>query len=629
MKNDIDIKKPSGVVADEATFDPHGGVDFGGSPQRAGLQEPDKLEITAALTSYMNEAKGAREGGMNPRDQKWKENLDLYWGREDFSRKAAWQSKVNMPEVASYVDRFAASMKEALMAVPEGFYTVVDPADEENDLAASIKRATDVWLTTVGRNQLGQLVNFGSVFEEQVKLGAIMASASVTTWKNDVANGRVAIESVDPQLVWLDHTYRNLYRIRRVELDAYELKGMKGLLDKNGQPIYNNYEMERLEMSMFQKQVADADRTGVGQQVISGRRPVILDEYIATVIGSDGRVLADRSYMVVANESFLIRGPEKNPFWHGKDWLTYTPFVTAPLSPYGRSYMEDFGAIAKTFTTLTNMLIDAVQTHSMNAFALVPSMLLNPNQALEGLSPNKTFLLDDGYKAEDFAKSLELGTLSADAVKMWTALKAELSEAADMNEIGLGQFAPKGRTSATEITTTQQSSSALIRSVAQTVETRWLDPTLDLVWKTGVQHASANDTVLQAAVGQEMWGALMSNRKALVKRPVTFQARGISTIIARQQLLKSLLSILQIVSANQSLMQVFQQKVDPEKLFNLIFLLSNIDISKLAMSQRQGMIQQLAQPMQQAGEAAQGAPAAQPQAANDITSAVSQLGIGR
>jgi hypothetical protein len=629
MANFDGVENPSGVVSGDKTLDTHGGTNFLGTPQVPGLQDADKLEIVASLNSYRREAQEARQGGMNPRDMKWKNNLDLYWGRQDFSKKADWQAKVNMPEVASYVDRFAAAMKEALMAVPEGFYSVIDPADKENDLASSIKRATDVWLTTVGRNQLGQLVNFGSVFEEQVKLGALMASASVTTWKNDVPNGRVAIESVDPQLVWLDHTYRNLYRIRRIELDAYELKGMKNLIDKSGTPIFDKYEMERLEMNLFQKRIADADRTGTGQQINSGRHPVILDEYIATVLSSDGRVISDRAYMVLANEQFLIRGPEKNPFWHGKDWLTYTPYVTAPLSPYGRSYMEDFGAIAETFTVLTNMLIDAVQTHSMNAYAMVPSMLLNPNQALEGLSPNKVFLLDDGYKVEDFAKQLQLGQLSPDAVKLWSTIKGELSEAADMNEIGLGQFAPKGRTSATEINSTQQSSSALIRSVAQTVETRWLDPTLDLVWKTGIQHAKADDPMLMAAVGEEMWPALMSNRKALVRRPVTFQARGISTIIARQQLLKSLLSILQIVSANQSLMQVFQQKVDPEKLFNLIFLLSNIDISKLAMSQRQTMIQGLAQPMEQAGQASQGAPAAQPTAANDITSAVNQLGIGR
>lgn len=622
-------------VANEATQDPQGGTNFLSVPQNAlTLREQDKLDIIAALISYQHEAMENRRGGMNPRDAKWTKNLDLYWGRHDYSKKAKWQSKGLMPEVASYVDRFAAAMKDALMSTPDSFYTIVDPADAEGDLAQSIKNATDVWLSISGRNQLGQLVDFATTFEEQIKLGAMMAMSSVVTWKNDIPGGRVAIESVDPQLVWMDHTYRNLYRFRRIELDAHELRGMKNQIDRDGTPLFDPYELARMESYLYQKRLADADRTGTGQNITSGRRPVILDEYVATVIGTDGRVLADRSLMVLANEQYLLRGPEKNPFWHGKDWLTYTPLVPTPLSPYGRSYMEDFATIADTFNTLTNMLIDATHTSSLKAYVMVPSMLLNPNQIAEGISPNKIFMLDEGYKVEDFAKELSLGQLPADAVKLWSMIKQELSEAADMNEIGLGQFAPKSRTSATEINQTQQSSSALIRSVAQTVETRWLDPTLDLVWKTGMQHAKMDDDRLMAAVGEDMWPALIMNRKQAIRRPITFQARGISTLIARSSMLRNLLQLLQIVSANQALAQVFMQKVDPMKLFTLLFQLSNIDLSKISTSQRQTMIQGLAGPVNQAMDQAPGpsgpnaAPAA-PQAQSDIGSMVSSLGIGR
>ena len=63
-----------------------------------------------------------------------------------------------MAEVPSFVDRFAAALKEALISVPSGFYTVSDPADREGDLSQAIKSMTDVWLSTAGRNQLGQLL---------------------------------------------------------------------------------------------------------------------------------------------------------------------------------------------------------------------------------------------------------------------------------------------------------------------------------------------------------------------------------------------------------------------------------------------------------------------------------------
>lgn len=614
-------------VANEATLDSQGGTNFSGQPNVG--PKVDNREIIAALQSYMIEAQDARKNGLNPRDDKWKQNLDLYWNRVDFTKKAPWQAREVMPEVASYVDRFAAALKEALIQTPEGFYSIIDPADAENDVAGSIKKATDLWLTGVGRNQLGQLLPFSAVFEEQVKLGAIMASAAVTTWKNDYPGGRVAVESVDPQMVWMDHTMRNLYRVRRLELDRHELSGMKVQVDGKGVKIFDEEEMAKLESSVFQKTQADADRTGNGQNITSGRRPIILDEYVATVVGSDGRVLSDRALMVLANNQYLIRGPEANPFWHGKDWLTYTPFVTAPLSAYGRSYMEDFGSVAKTFNTLTNMIIDAVHMTSMKAYAVVPGMLLNPNQLATGLSPNKLFKLDDGYKAEDFAKALDLGTLPAESIKIWEALKQELSEAADMNEIGLGQFAPNSRTSATEINQTQQSSSALIRSVAQTVETRFLDPTLDLVWKTGMQHARLNDDRMMMAVGEDMWPAMIQNRRLFVKRPITFQARGISMIISRSQQLKALIGVLGIFAQQPELLQAFLQKVDIGKLVDRIFLLSGVDLKSLQLTQREKMIQSLTQPIQQAQDQTAGAPPPGPAGQQAVDGAVSSLGIGR
>jgi hypothetical protein len=613
-------------VANEATFDSHGGTNFSGDPNIVGSEDKTP-EIVATLQDYFREADENRKSGLNPRDDKWRENLDLYWNRYNFDNKMDWQSKEAMPEVPGFVDKFAAALKEALIATPEGFYTVSDPADTENDMADAIKRVMDVWLSTAGRNQVGQLMPFSVVFEEQMKMGAIMASASVTTWKNDYPGGRVAVESTDPRQIWLDHTYRNLYRIRRIELDRHELNGMKGMRDGAGRSIFNAEEMSKLESSLYAKQIEDAERTGTAQNIVSSRRPVQLDEYIATVVGNDGNILADRSLMVLANGQYLIRGPESNPFWHGKDWLTYTPLVTAPLSVYGRSYMEDFGAVAKTFNDLTNMIIDAVHTSSLNAFAMVPSMLINPNQVAEGISPNKIFMLEDGYSAKEFAEKLALGTLNADAVKVWETMKSELTEAAKMNEVGLGQFAPNSRTSATEITETQQSGSALIRSVAQTVETRYLDPTLDLIWKTGMQHAQLNNPMLAKAAGEEMWMAMIGARKEFIRRPVTFQARGISSLISRSQQLKTLLGILGTIGQNELLMQEFLKKVDLSKLVALIFRLSGIDMTKISISERDRMIASVTGPLNAAQQSGTGAPA-QP-GTEAVDSTVNSLGIGR
>lgn len=614
-------KLPAPVLS--PTPDPSGGTEF--APGTPFGRDADKQEILNTLQSYWSEADQNRKGGLNPRDDKWTENLNLYWGRYDFSQKAAWQAKETMPEVPSYVDRFAAAMKEALVSSPSGFYTVSDPADAEGDLAAAIKRMMDVWLTQVGRNQVGSILDFSAVFEEQMKMGALMATSGVVTWKGDTQYGRVALETVDPRNVWLDHTYRNLYRIRRIEIDRHELMAMARATDGKGRAIYNLDEIEALMTGiMLENKAEQEERSGHGMNIVSSRSPIVLDEYIATVVGSDGRVLADKALMVVANGSYLIRGPEGNPFWHGKDWLQYTPLVVAPLSAYGRSYMEDFGSVAKTFNELTNMLLDAVHTSSLNMYAIVPGMLLNPNQVAEGASPNKLWLLEDGVNSKEFASKLEMGNLSPDALRVWQSMKEELSQAAGINEIGLGQFAPNSRTSATEISATQQSSSALVRSVAQTVETRWLDPTLDLVWKTGMQHVGKGDSAIRRAAGDQMFDTMIARRREFVTRPFTFQARGISQLIDKAQKQRAVLSVLGVIAQSETLLQSFMQKVDPVKLVEKLLEWGGVDITDFQTSDRDRMMQNVVSPLQQAGE---GAPTSN--GSTDMGGLANLMGIGR
>lgn len=564
-------------------------------------QSPEDLELVMALQGYWNESDSNRKSGLNPREDKWRENLNLYWNRYDWSKKAQWQSKETMPEVPAFVDRFAAAMKEALVALPEGFYTVTDPADAENDLAETVQNITDVILTRVGRTASGTIIPFSAFFEEQCKLGAIMAMCNTVTWKTDVPGGRVAMETVDPRFVWLDHTGRNMYRVRRIEVDRHELQDMIKQKDKKGNPIWKMNNMESLINSLtLYDLVYRQEAAGHGMYTSSPRAPVTLDEYIATVVNNQGEVIAERSLCVVANQKFLIRGPEANPFWHENDWLVYTPLVPTPLSVYGRTYMEDFGSIAHTFTELTNLLLDAAFAASLKAWAIAPGMLINPEQLSSGVTPHKIFMLEEGVNPKEFAAPLELGTLSAEGVQMWQMLKNELTEASGTNEIGLGQFAPKSRTTATEINSTQQSSSAIVRSIAQTVETRWLDQNLDLAWKTGLQHFKRDDRAMSAAAGDQMWNAVWGQRKEFVQRPFTFQARGISNTMLRAQQFKSLMTIFQIIGSNPNLAQAFFQEVPLPKFLDKLIELSGVDFSKLKATQREQAMQQIQQPMQQA-----------------------------
>lgn len=563
------------------------------------VRDASKELAAQVLQGYLQEAKEARAGGPNPRDAKWEETLNLYWNRYDFSDKEEWQSQEVTGEVPAFVDRFAAALKEAHGVVGEAMFTVVDPGDKQNALAKPIKRMTDTWLSRVGRNANSQPLGFEAVFEDQMKLAALMAASSVTLWREDVAHGRVAIETVDPRDVWIDHTSRGLYRFRRSEIDRHKLAGfLKGA----NAGLYNEDEV----LLKMQQMIAEAEHdkeslVGHGAQVGSGRPTLELYEFLGDIVTQGGEVLAEKALAYLAGD-YVIRGPEKNPFWHGRDWLNYTPLVTVPLSPYGRGYAEDFGSLARTYNKFTNLIFDAVSFSSVRSFATIPEMLRDESQLEGGFRPGKNFELQLGVgDVTRFVFPIEMGSLSPDTITVWQSLKNALTEAAHQNEVGLGQFAPNSRTSATEISETQQSSNAVIRSIAQTIEHRWLEPTYDSVWKTGLQHVSPKDQLLRDAAGSELFDALLGKRRELIQRPITFQARGLSTLIYRSQKLRTLIQVLQVIASNELMLQQFIAVVDMQKLVRLLFELANLDFNQLEKSQTEMLMQSFSNALQPAG----------------------------
>lgn len=582
-------------------------------------------EIVKVLEGYRQEATEARKNGPNPRDAAWEDHLDQYWGRYDFSRKAPWQNRQFMPEFQVSVDRFVAALTRALTTTDKWF-SIEDARDTERDLSQALERMMGVWLKRVGRLPTGQPTGFASTFSDVMWLGAVMQCAWVVVWRTppDGGAGYVSVEPLDPRKVWVDPTGRGLYRVRRYEIDRHDLPAMKGKRDGNGAAIYNLDELAMLEASI---QAKDAMTLGAGPRlaghsttVNSNRKEITVDEYRATILTADGQVYMRNALVLVANERWLIRGPEKNPYWHQQDWVGTSPLITVPMSQYGRSYMETVARLSKAFVELTNLILDGVMTSTLNAFAAVPEMLSDPTQLDEGLYPNVTFLLEQGIPADQFMTKIELGRLPGEAITIWQALKGELREGVRQNEMSTGQFAPNSRTSATEVNSVEGNSSAMLEAVARTVEERVLEPMLELVWKTGLQHLTADDTEMAEVVGPELFQALVVNKEELATRRVTFRARALTGLIAKSTKLKALSQMVQAVLQVPPFAQAFAAKYDLGKVFDYMIGLMDIDTKPFELTPREQAMKRLEAQVQQqmavamggGGEPGQGGPTGAP-----------------
>lgn len=572
------------------------------------VQAPSPEDIVKVLDAFRVEGQNARDAGENPRTPIWAANLNRYWGRYDMTKKASWQSQLVLPAVPQYVDRWSAAMREALEA-QDKFFTVEDEArtGRIEPLIPHIERVMQVLLSRCSRTPDGHLASFSSLFEEQMKLGAMMALCSAVTWKQDTKGGWVAVESVDPREVWYDPKGRNLYRRRRYEIDKHELLSMTTRVDDVGLPIYNIEQVMQLGAQVDELSAANRNSlTGGSSGTDQGRTPIVIDEWIATVILNDGVVAADRSLMIQANEKFLIRGPEKNPYWHGTDWLVFTPMISVPLSIYGRTYMEEWAPTADAYIEMTNLILDAVQTSAMKAYVVQAAMLADPTQIAEGISPNKVFQLDEGVAVADFIKEIELGVLPPEVLGVWQQLKNELQEGAKLNEIAMGQLPSKTHISAAASTQAGMSGSAMIRSMAKTIEQRWLEPTLTLVWETALQYMDF--MTLAEEIGPETAQMLNAQRAEFQKRKIKFRVRGISGLLDRQAKLQNFLQFAQIIAQNPALLQAFMQKTNFSRLLQTLLVWLGIDPASFEYTPQEQMQMQ----MQQQLQALIGAPGQQP-----------------
>ncbi len=579
-------------------------------------ERPDALEIVEILRGYINESETSRSTGPNGRDDVWDQNWDLYWGRQDFTGKAGWQSKQVMPEVPQFVDRWSAALKEALNQ-PGRFYTVEDPRDEDKNLVPALEKFMDMLLDEVGRSSSGHKVNFCGRFGGLMKLGALSAICSAVTFKKSWDSGYVAVDLQDPRNVWFDHTGRGLYRRRKIEIDKHDLETFGKTQTKNGEPLYNLGEIQRLRAYLDEglrlNRESASGHGQFGEQ--SGRVPIIIDEFLCTLVNKDGKVIGENCLVMMANQNFIIRGPEKNPFWHKKDWVIFSPINMVPFSVYGKSYLENWSAIASTFNEMTNLILDGVFTSSMNAFAAVTDMLEEPAELAEGVHPNKVFQLSDGTASvNDFIKEIHLGRFPPEAIAVWQGLKQELREGANLSEIALGQLPPKGDITATEINQSSQSSSAVIRSTAREIETNYLEPLLNMIFQTGLQNFDFKSEKAINRLGREA-AAMLGRRKAEFRdRGITFRVSAISSLIERAAKLQSLLAALGVIASNEMLLKEFFNTYNPSKLMELILKLHGVDTSDLTITEAEKQTRDTVAAFNQASEAAKGQSAQGPAA---------------
>ncbi len=576
---------------------PAGNVEYPQSERevKTGKRDPakpamlEKKELLNLLRSYRSEAREARSGGKNPRDANWTANWEAYWGRYDTSGKAEWQAAEEMPEVANFIDRYAATLSMALASQPE-WMEIIDPTDGDGEINRIVREFVKIHLNHCTTNNSGQRVGFESTFRSAMKAGALSLLAVSVTY--DPESGYVNVDPVNAFELFYDPTGRGLFRIRRTEIDYWQLEKMKDKKDSSGKPYYDSEAIESLQSFVDGEAKKDREDITGGTETSGGgtrKKPVTIDEYLCAIIDEDGKLIAENQLVVVANEREIIRGPEDNPNWHGKDWIVMTPAIDVPFSVLGRTYAEVFRALAATFVETTNLILDGMFASAIAAHMVWKEALADPSEIAGGIHPGITITAEAEWPpGKKFVEKIEMGGVDARDIAVWQALKAEMREGASANELSLGQVPPKGDITAREIEGAERGSNVLAMDTASGVDTRFLQPIVELVFMTALQHFDpAKNPGLAREMGEPMSAMIAKNRENFAKRQYRYVAKGLRSAIDRGRKLQQKLGLLQVIGQSEVLAQEFSREHSLSKFMKSLLEDFDIDTAPLKKDEKE------------------------------------------
>jgi hypothetical protein len=564
------------------------------------------------LAKYVGECLTAAREAKNTSEKvtdQWRRNFDAYMGRPAQSEeKQDWQANQQVSRVPLFVERFAATIRGYLDNA-ERLYDFTDPLDPANRLEGIVRPFVDYLLSRAGTSKDGAPVSFSIPIGTALKWGATkMVSLSVT-----IESGRVRVDAVDPEELYYDPTGRGLYRIREYEVDRHVVERWATLRDPAGKPIY--------DAAAIKAALAGGSHRTDNAQYVAGqqtgeprynegpaRKTVKLVEYAGVLLDREGREVLANCVITVANDNWVIRGPEANPFWHGQDWIITAPMIDVPGSIYGRSYVELFERLSATFEELTNLILDGISVTAIPAYVFFPEFMENPEDLANGVRPGQAYAAKPGTPPN--AKpltALEPGRLNDQAFQVWQAIGKLEQDAAATNEVSMGNLA-KGEKTATEVGSAVQGAQQMLLNIASDLEETVLNRVITLVWLTGLQALTPESVDMQMVLGPERFRALIVRRADFFRRRIALRVKAISGQMRRKVELQELLVMLQTLFQNPLLVGEFLKEYSMARLTQRIIGLFGIDsesFRKTEAEKQQDLV--MAQLGAQAGQQSQAA----------------------
>ena len=348
-------------------------------------QGGEELSVISAINQCWDEAWEAKQVRMS----KNRMNRDTYLGRQDWSSKMDGQSTEFLPKVPVSVEQMTYFVKKGLIDFGNWFSVDVD-----NNLNQIIKghEIAAILRAFIGEMYQGnnKTIDLETIIADGVKVGLLesllifkvhgcmMPTRSFVAEPGDMelvgknadvtprygsnmkivegSEWRLRVDLVKPEDYYPDPTGNGLYEIHDVERDLHDV------LEKAEEGLYDLSVVKQLIDTDYGKPLDD-ERAPEAQNQLetinpSFRKRVRIKEFWGTLLKPDGRVAHRNVVAAVANEKYLIRRPQPNPFWHQQSPFVAEPLIRVPWSVWHKALYDDASSLNLAINELFNLMLD-------------------------------------------------------------------------------------------------------------------------------------------------------------------------------------------------------------------------------------------------------------------------------
>ena len=538
------------------------------------------------LDSMKNEAIEANKNIKKIQNECW----DMYRNRQDYSKKAKWQSKVTLPEAMGAVRKAQGTIRSS-MTRPKEFFNMEGGANPEasghlKTRMENLFKNPDVNFTTQFVEGIGVSLVFGvgvmkHTFKEKersfVDVSPVIDEKTGQPMMDENGAPKMKIEKIteklampcfevkDPRITYF--LPNDPYRFQ-IEEEKYDLEEVLDWKDEEG---YDNAQIRKLKQYDYGGSRTDEmehrmSALDLNEHSNEYRKQVLVQKFYGTVSDKKGEKQHKGKKVTyeIANNKYLIKPPMPLPYWHGRSpYVIWSP-IGVVLRKTGQSMLEGMRTIQRAMNNITNLQIDALIYELLGFPQIMTGNLQNPAD-VNVLTPGYPIRVKSSAQgpAITWDRPTPFGNQS---IHMTEQLRRYAQGSHGVTDILQGLPTVKGeQATATEITAKGGESSQIFQVIAMDIEDNCLVPLLEMCASNILQY----DDFFDANEPELLQYKNMSReeRVAQLKGPFRFTARGITSFFEMQEVLNKINGILGVVAK----IPIAAEAIKWPELLNLIF----------------------------------------------------------